>query len=256
MIKQKKRLGQVFLKNHIVILDILRFADIKEKDNVLEIGPGKGALTKELIKRKTNLVVVEKDPEWAEYIKTKHNDNLTVYTDDIRDIYAEVINKFKKSFKIVANIPYYLTSFLIQLIVTNKKRPAICILMIQKEVALRITEKNNKSSLLSLLTQFYADVKYLKTVPKADFKPIPKVDSALIEIKPKKYNKDIEEIYIKIIKQGFIHKRKQLFKNLKQIIKEDKLKEIFIKLNIPLNIRAEELNSQEWIILSKEIKHL
>jgi len=245
MIKQKKRLGQVFLKNHIVILDILRIAEIKEKDNILEIGPGKGALTKELIKRKTNLIAVEKDPEWASYLKEKYQDGLTIYTDDIRDIYSQVISEFKKPFKIVANIPYYLTSFLIQLIVTNEKRPSICILMIQKEVALRITEKDNKSSLLSLLTQFYADVRYLKTVPKADFKPVPKVDSALIEIKPKKYNQDIEETYIKIVKQGFLHKRKQLFKNLKQIIKEGKLKEIFIKLNIPLNIRAEELNSQE-----------
>jgi len=116
--------------------------------------------------------------------------------------------------------------------------------MIQKEVAIRITERDKKSSLLSVITNFYADIKYLKTVPKADFKPIPKVDSALIEIIPKKYNKNIEENFLKIVKQGFLHKRKQLFKNLKQIIKEDNLKEIFSKLNIPLDIRAESLSTQ------------
>ena len=255
MIKQKKRLGQVFLKNHVVILDILRFADIQEKDNVLEIGPGKGALTKELLKRKTNLIVVEKDPEWANYLKEKYPE-LKIHIDDVRDIYSKVIKEFKKSFKLVANIPYYLTSFLIQLIVTNKERPKICILMIQKEVAIRITERDKKSSLLSVITNFYADIKYLKTVPKADFKPIPKVDSALIEIIPKKYNKNIEENFLKIVKQGFLHKRKQLFKNLKQIIKEDNLKEIFSKLNIPLDIRAESLSTQTWIEITKQAKLL
>ena len=255
MIKQKKRLGQVFLKNHVVILDILRFADIQEKDNVLEIGPGKGALTKELLKRKTNLIVVEKDPEWANYLKEKYPE-LKIHIDDVRDIYSKVIKEFKKSFKLVANIPYYLTSFLIQLIVTNKERPKVCILMIQKEVAIRITERDKKSSLLSVITNFYADIKYLKTVPKADFKPIPKVDSALIEIIPKKYNKNIEENFLKIVKQGFLHKRKQLFKNLKQIIKEDNLQEIFSNLNILLDIRAESLSTQTWIEITKQAKLL
>jgi 16S rRNA (adenine1518-N6/adenine1519-N6)-dimethyltransferase len=116
--------------------------------------------------------------------------------------------------------------------------------MIQKEVAIRITQRDNKASLLSVITNFYANIKYLKTVPKADFKPIPKVDSALIEITPKKYNKEIEDIFLKIVKQGFLHKRKQLFKNLKQIIKEDNLKETFDKLNIPFKVRAEELSTQ------------
>jgi len=257
MISANKTLGQHFLANKGIIEKIILAAGLTKEDVVLEIGPGLGALTFELSKRVKKVIAVEKDKKLAEVLKEKLAEqkinNVEVMVGDILKFLDSGFMLRVSNFKVVANIPYYLTSHLIRLLLELENKPENIILMIQKEVAQRICATDKKESLLSLSVKFYADPKILFYVSKGSFLPPPKIDSAVIEITPKKSPAPIEpDKFFAVVKAGFSAPKKMLISNLAKKFNIDKsqLAIIFRTIDISCEIRAGKLNLDQWLILA------
>ncbi|MGC8651450.1 MAG: 16S rRNA (adenine(1518)-N(6)/adenine(1519)-N(6))-dimethyltransferase RsmA, partial [Minisyncoccia bacterium] len=190
-LKPKKWLGQVFLKNKVFLSKIIKAGGISSKDVVLEVGPGKGVLTETLLQVGAKVLAIEKDPQLVKFLqeKFKNHKNLTIIGADIRDFLKNksFYTKYKiqnTEYKVVGNIPYYLTSHLLRLLLELEKKPQIIVLMIQKEVAQRIIAQPPKMNLLAVSIQFFAKPEIIAYVPKSAFWPQPKVDSAIIKLTP------------------------------------------------------------------------
>ena len=257
MIQANKTLGQDFLANKGIIEKIILAAELTKEDVVLEIGPGLGALTFELSKQAERVIAVEKDKKLAEVLKEKMTeqkiDNVEVIADDILKLFDLGFMFHVLCFKVVANIPYYLTSHLIRLLLELENKPENIILMIQKEVAQRICATDKKESLLSLSVKFYADPKILFYVSKGSFLPSPKIDSAVIEITTKKSPAPIEpDKFFAVVKAGFSAPKKMLISNLAKKFDIDKsqLAIIFRTIDISCEIRAGKLNLDQWLKLA------
>lgn len=246
-INPKRSLGQNFLIDQNILKKIIKESNVSKEDKVLEIGPGLGIITQEL-DQITNLIAVEKDTTFVKILNNSNLKNTTIIEADI----LEYIKKNSiKEFKIIANIPYYLTSFLIRNLLENENQPKEIYLIIQKEVAERICSK--KMNQLALSVQYYGKPKKLFNISKNSFWPIPKVESALIRIIPeRKYEKD-DVKFFKLMKAGFSSPRKKVINNLMSILKKEDLNHIFEKHNISLTARAESLSIQDWENLKKEI---
>ncbi len=260
----KKEFGQNFLVNKGVLKKIVDASSLKKDDVVLEVGPGLGVLTLELAKKVKKVIAVEKDKNMVrvlrEVLKRGGIENVEVLNEDILKLDFKKLKL--KEYKVVANIPYYLTSALIRKFLEFDNSPVggklkKMVLMIQKEVAQRICEKK-KMSLLSLSVQFYATPRLLFKVSKGSFFPSPKVDSAVVEIAPKKElslpKKDIEKFF-KLVKAGFSAPRKQLLGNLNKeiLLDKEKLKEIFKEMKINEKSRAEDLKEKDWVSLVRKL---
>ena len=250
MIKAKKSLGQNWLKNEQVVAEIVKAAKVGKKERVLEVGPGQGVLTSALLKAGARVVAVEKDDNLIEILHNKFaaeiaSGQLEIIHHDILDFDPIMINE---SYKLVANLPYYITGEFMKKFLTTKHQPSLMVLMLQKEVAERIARSNHrqggarKETVLSLSVKVYGEPKYIKTVSKGNFQPVPKVDSAILLISnlSKKFftkNKISEEEFFQIIKSGFGSKRKKLKNNLK--LTGETLKMYGDK-------RAEDLQLTDW----------
>lgn len=240
-----KRLGQNFLIDRKTIKKVVKIADLNPKDTVLEIGPGMGALTQELAK-KAKVLAVEKDYRLYEILKQRFKDIEIINQDILK------YNPKKKNYKIVANLPFYITAPVLRKFLEEKNQPKEMVLMIQKEVAQRICAQPPGMNILALSVQIYARPEIISYVSKKCFVPVPKVDSAIIRITPhKKYKAD--ERFFKLIKAGFSHPRKQLANNLAEGLKLDKKKIISLleKNNINPKARAESLGINNWLQLIK-----
>lgn len=303
--KPKKSLGQNFLKDAKVLAQIVSASNLSADDFVLEVGPGEGALSTELIKKAGGLIMIEKDERLAKKLAHKlqtsnykyqinskcqnykfQNKHLIISGDILEINLPELLeqNNFT-NYKVVANIPYYITSPIIRLFLETKFPPTEMILMVQREVAERICASAGKLSILALSVQYYATPELLFTVPRTAFFPAPEVDSAVIritknlptprlrqaskksvsseqEVKNKKkdpaYAKasaDEAKKFFRIVKAGFSAKRKTLLNNLatslqlEKSLVEEKLKNIGI---LP-NQRAQELSLEDWKKLVKLI---
>jgi len=261
MFKKKKSLGQNFLKSEKALNKIIEAGEVSEGDVVLEIGPGDGALTKKLLEKAGKVIAIEKDSRLIKILEE-------TFAKEIKEGKFELINKDildsdlvfleNKNYKLIANIPYYITGEIIQkfLSTSSNTQPQKIVLMVQKEVATRIVASDSKESILSMSVKVYGDPKYEMTVNKKYFSPSPKVDSAILSIsnisKDKFTENDIsEEDFFEILKEGFKHKRKRLFKNLN--IKESEIPKDLDKSD--KNIRAEELSLEDWMKLVKAIKY-
>lgn len=257
--RPSKRLGQNFLIDKNVLQKIITSSDIKPSDTILEVGPGIGTLTTELAKAAKKVIAVEKDKIMIEILKETLKDfhNIEIVNADILH-YAPQI----KNYKIIANIPYYLTSPLIRKFLEEKNPPSEIILMLQKEVAQRICAKPPKMSLLAISVQFYADAKIVSNVSKNCFWPSPKVDSAIIKITPKiSGHRESADLFFKIVKAGFSQPRKQLVNNLTTLktlngVKLDKYAatDWLLKNNLKPNQRAETLSVNDWVNLAKNFE--
>lgn len=255
-LKPNKLLGQNFLVDKNALAKIVSTAELSKNDTVLEIGPGLGALTEKIGERAGKVIAVEKDKQLARILKEKFgsNKNIEVVEGDI----LKVLGELKiENYKVVANIPYYLTSRLIRLLLESPQPPREIILTIQKEVAERICAKPPKMTLLSAAVQFYAQPKIMAHISKNAFWPKPKVDSAVIKITPaiSLKTKKQSEKFFKIIKAGFSAPRKQLLNNLSRGLKYErgKLEKIMALLKIDPKQRAETLSINNWLKLSKEL---
>jgi len=248
-------MGQNFLIDNNVLNKIIETADIKPSDIVLEIGPGLGTLTIELAKRAKRIIAVEKDKELCEILK---NILIAQNVVNVEIVHGDILQLQQlqqlQHYKIVANIPYYLTSPLIRKFLEADDKPSEIILMIQKEVAQRICALPPKMSLLAVSVQFYAKPEIISFVSKDNFYPIPKVDSAIIKIIPNVGHMishiDTEKFF-KIVKMGFSAKRKMLINNLSREFKiqNSKLKILFEQIGFDQKLRAENLTINDWINL-------
>jgi len=264
--KPKKSLGQNFLINPKVAERIALDADIFKKDVVLEIGPGKGYLTKYLIARAEKVIAVEKDRELFNFLQNKFSTqiksrHLVLAHDDVLKF------DIKQNYKIVANIPYNITGAILKKFLSEKNQPESMTLMIQKEVAERIIARDGKESLLSISVKAYGEPKILFKVSRGNFYPIPKVDSAIISIK--NISREIftkntidERVFWEMVRAGFAHKRKKLSSNLKKIYDPLLISPLAGGEKAPMtrgvgglkslgNKRAEELTLKDWIDLAK-----
>lgn len=259
--RPSKGLGQNFLIDKNVLEKIIAASDIKPSDFVLEVGPGLGTLTQELAKRAGQVVAVEKDKTMIKILKETLKDfnNVKVVEGDILKFNATNYSLPTTNYKLIANIPYYLTSPLIRKFLEGENQPEFMVLMLQKEVAQRICAKPGQMSLLAVSVQFYAEAKIISTVSKNCFWPSPKIDSAIIKITPRGQTSrptgglTSPDLFFRVVKAGFSQPRKQLAGNLSKILKIEK-KEVeswLLKNNIKPTQRAETLSIDDWKNLTK-----
>ncbi len=277
--RAKKSLGQNFLKSEPALREIVKAGEIKSDDVILEIGPGKGALTKKLLEKASVVIAVEKDYELFDFLKMKFEKEiaekkLVLLNEDILEFDPLLISPLsggeKTKYKIIANIPYNITGTILKKFLTAEHQPERMVLMVQHEVAKRITtpspsseRRGGKESLLSISVKAYGEPSMIMKVPARYFSPAPKVDSAVILIKNISRNrflpslikegvgggnsKDFEQKFWEIVKAGFAHKRKKLSGNLKM------LKNTNFDLGPELgNKRAEDLTLADWLLLAKK----
>jgi 16S rRNA (adenine1518-N6/adenine1519-N6)-dimethyltransferase len=252
--KAKKSLGQNFLKSVPALNKIVEAGEVTKDDVILEIGPGRGALTEKLLEKAKQVIAVEKDKELFQLLKTKFEKEIKTNTfilvcEDILDLDLENYKLLAKNYKLIANIPYNITGAILKKFLTEKSQPERMILMVQNEVAKRIVARDGKESILSISVKAYGDPKIIMKVPARYFSPSPKVDSAVIAIKniSRKIfieNKVNEEQFWEIVRTGFAHKRKKLSSNLKIYIGRSYVDALG-------NKRAEELTLKDWIDLIK-----
>jgi len=266
-IKPKKSLGQNFLRDKKVLQKIIEVSELNSEDFVIEIGPGEGVLTEQLAKYVKKIVAIEIDPVLSNLLsnKLRNKKNVEIIHADILKINLPEIIKNNvetprrgvstpSDYKLIANIPYYITSPIIRLFLEQPAQPQAFFLMIQKEVAQRIVAKKGRQSILSVSIQYYATAKIMFTVDKKAFFPVPKVDSAIIKIIPaKKFNKENDKNFFRIVKAGFSAKRKTLLNNLSSSLQLDKnsVEEKLKTLGISPIARAQELDIADWQKLVK-----
>lgn len=254
--KHKKKFGQNFLTNQDEILKkIMEVANVNSDETILEIGPGEGALTELLLEKAKKVVTIEIDRDLEKILRKKFEKN-PKYTLVMNDVLVTNIQQYiEKNTKVVANIPYYITSPIINKLIENREYIDEIYIMVQKEVAERICAKKGKErSTLTLAVEYFGEAEYLFTIPKEFFTPIPQVDSAFMSIKlhkDKKYENLLpEELFFKYVKAGFSNKRKNLLNNFSTLgFSKDKIREILSEVGIKESERAENLTIENFIDL-------
>ncbi len=255
-VKPSKHLGQNFLIDKNIINKIIKASKPLKNKVILEIGPGIGNLTKKLVKNGKRVIAVEKSEQMCTILKDLDLKNVKIINKDILKV--DLNKELPSKYKVIANIPYYLTSKLIRKLLESSNKPSQIILMIQEEVAERICNVKEKMNLLAISVWFYAkpEIKFL--VSKNSFFPQPKIDSAVIKITPKNnhYSRDFKKRFFKIVRAGFSHPRKQLINNLSQKLKREKkeIKEWLQNNNVSYKKRAEDLKLKDWEKLTKSFK--
>lgn len=256
-INAKKSLGQNFLKSEKVLLEIVKTADLKNTDIVIEVGPGKGALTKHLINVAKKVVAIEKDHRLISFLNDLFKEEISegkleIIEGSVLDYDLRNVCSKEKSYKVVANIPYYITGKIIPYFLASNYQPMEMTLLVQKEVAERIVAKKEKESILSLSVKSYGIPKQAFVVDKKNFSPVPKVDSAVIKISniSKKYfnnDHELEKEFFRLLRIGFSSKRKKLTNNLKPFFGDNqKTKDALTKCGINIDARPENVALGEW----------
>ncbi len=252
-LRPKDYLGQNFLVDEVALGKIVEAADLKSTDTVLEVGPGLGVLSSELAPRVGKLIAVEKDRSIIPILKKhlKRFDNAEIYQEDILRFHAA---KFiSGDYKVVANIPYYLTSKLLQHFLELESSPTLLVLMVQKEVGERVIAPAGELSILGISVQIYADAEIIHHVPKQSFWPVPKVDSVILKITPRNKYPEItdKKIFFRLIKLAFSGKRKQIHNTLTNGLKlpKDKIFQMLEKAGIEPTTRPQDVEIGDWIKL-------
>lgn len=255
-----KSLGQNFLVDKNFVDKIVAAADVSGK-NVIEIGPGIGTITYEMAKVAKKVVAIEIDDNLIPIIEENmaEFDNFDLIHEDIlkADLEKIVAEEFAgESFKVVSNLPYYITTPIIEKLVTSNLPCTDMTIMVQKEVADRMlaTEKDKEYSSLSVFVKYYADAKKVTNVPKSVFMPQPKIDSTVLKLNLRKYTDDVDEAKLfSLIHAGFNKRRKTILNSLSDAVEKEKLRLAFEKLGIKNNLRAENLSLDDFISLAKII---
>lgn len=264
-IKNNKSLGQHWLRDR-EILDAIAFsAEIEDGDFVLEIGPGLGTLTSSLLKfagKNGRILSVEFDENLAKKLPAQFpGKNLEIINADFLDF---DLSKLPKNYKVAANVPYYITSKIVEKLLTSENKPSVAALLVQKEVAERMAAKAGELSILAIASQIYAEVSLDILVPREFFTPPPKVDSQVVVLKSREHNlieifnsknncEVSEREFFRIVKAGFAAKRKKIAKSLSAnlAISKERTAKILEKCEIPPDLRAQDLNIEEWLKISK-----
>ena len=255
--KNRKSLGQHWLKDRDILLDISNFAATDGVDTVVEVGPGLGTLTSTLFKNFDKVIAIELDDQLAANLpKSFPGKNLDVHNHDILSLDLDTLN-LPENYVVAGNIPYYITSPIIQKFLHVSHRPAKIVLLIQEEVAERLAAEVGDYSVLGLSAQIYAKVTLGPVVGREFFTPPPKVDSQIVILEPLE-EPLASESTMALIKLGFIAPRKKLISNLAigTRLPKEQLRVIFSELNLDENLRPADLAISDWVMLEKNIhKH-
>jgi 16S rRNA (adenine1518-N6/adenine1519-N6)-dimethyltransferase len=233
--------------------------NITAGETVIEIGPGKGVLTKALLSTGAHVKAIEKDDRLIPILMEMFRDEISkgkleLVHGDILEMNEEKLSDLSgDSYKVIANIPYYITGMLIENFLSGKNKPTLMVLMVQKEVANRMIARDEKESILSLSVKVFGTPSLVMNVSRGNFFPIPNVDSAVIklsDIKNPFADKEAEKHFFKVVKSGFAQKRKKLISNLESVAPKEELKKTFETLKLDENVRAEDLDLETWLKLA------
>lgn len=264
----KKSLGQNFLRSPKALKDIVDAADLQPKDLVLEIGPGEGTLTAALLEKDSTVrvIAIEKDDRLIPILNEKFEveikeGRLTLVHGDILELplHSKVLSDLglkDKKFKVVANIPYYITGAILPMLLSEKIQPSKAVVLVQKEVAERVVARDGKESILSVSVKAYGKTSIAARVPRGAFVPAPNVDSAVLVIDgiSKNFFKKISENdFFKVVKTGFAHKRKLLGTNLDSMGYKTARQALTEMGKDPLRVRSEELTLDDWKMLTEKV---
>ena len=251
----KKSLGQHWLKDPDILADIAEAAELTGDDVVLEIGPGLGTLTSRLLARANSVTAVEFDADLARKLPGQFpGKKLTVVNQDILQF---DLNQLPKNYKVVANVPYYITSKIVEKLMTAENKPSIAVLLVQKEVSERIAAEAGNMSVLSVSVQIFAEAELDIEVPRQFFTPPPKVDSQVVVLRIRDnplITSEDQRDFFRIVKAGFSAKRKKLRSSLSGGLGIDKsvAEELLKNAGISPDVRAEDLSIEDWKRLLKE----
>ena len=251
----KKSLGQHWLKDPEILADIAEAAELTCDDVVLEIGPGLGALTSRLLARANSVTAVEFDTDLARKLPGQFpGKKLTVVNQDILQF---DLNQLPKNYKVVANVPYYITSKIVEKLMTAENKPSVAVLLVQKEVAERIAAEAGNMSILSVSVQIFAEAELDIEVPRQFFTPPPKVDSQVVVLRTRNnplITPEDQRDFFRIVKAGFSAKRKKLRSSLSGGLGIDKsaVEELLKNAGISPDARAEDLAIEDWKRLLKK----
>lgn len=252
----KKSLGQHWLTDPATLEEIADLAELTANDTVLEIGPGAGTLTKLLTEQAGQVVAVEFDQKLAGELQSRvPASNLTVVSQDILQF---DLTSLPPDYKVVANIPYYLTSKLLRVLAESPNSPAVIILLIQKEVAERVAALPGDMSMLSVSVQLYYEAHLEVVVPALLFTPPPKVDSQVIKLvrRPVPLFKNLDtQSFFRVVKAGFAARRKTLLNSLAGGLRTDKatVEAALNDAGISSAVRPQELSLEQWYQLAQSI---
>ncbi|PID52260.1 MAG: ribosomal RNA small subunit methyltransferase A [Candidatus Moraniibacteriota bacterium] len=260
--EHKKSLGQNFLKNDVIIDRIVSDSDVNNDDVVIEIGSGQGVLTEKLAQKAKKVIAIELDNRLIPFLihRFEKYENVEIVHGDIlhMNMPALLAEHGVSRYCVVANIPYYITAPIIRLFLESTTQPEKIVLMVQKEVAERITATAGEMSLLAVSAQYYAECTYLFTVPRTEFDPVPDVDSAVIALRVKKHTATSEyaKQFFRVVKIGFSAKRKTLLNNLANGLQRNKddIEMVLEKCSFSANVRAQELSLDQWKNLEKLLR--
>lgn len=253
-LRANKKLGQNFLINESIIYDIVKKANVTKEDVVIEIGPGLGSLTKELINNAKKVIAIELDPNMIDILKSRFGifDNFEVIYGDVLKIDLEELIKGYDSVKVVANLPYYITTPIIMKLLEDKLKIKSITVMVQKEVGERIcaTHKDKEYGAITVSVQYYSEPQIIIDVPKENFLPAPEVDSCVIRLdmreKPSVSLKD-EKLFFRLVKGAFTQRRKTINNSLTCSGKsKEEIMAALNKLGIDSKLRAENLSIQQY----------
>jgi len=257
VVAPRKSLGQHWLHDENILEQIVESGDIKPGDTVLEIGPGLGTLTVKLLAKANKVIAVEIDESLATKLaQTLTQDNLEIIN---QDILGFDLDSLPKGYKVVANIPYYITSKIVKFLMSAQNRPDVVVLLTQKEVAERIAAKPGKMSILAVSTQIFAEPDLGVVVLPEMFTPPPKVDSQVVILhtrsKPLMSDENMKAFF-RVVKAGFSAKRKKLRTSLAGGLRMSKpeAERLLEAANIDPNARAETLSMSDWTRLSQIVE--
>lgn len=257
--KKRKKYGQHFLKDERVAEKIVSFANIRRNEVVLEIGPGKGILTSILCKCARKVIAIEIDNKLVRYLERRFSDktqNLNLIHEDFLKYDLSI---FSERIKIIGNLPYSIGTRIIMHLINYREKFSEMLFMLQKEVAERLVASPGTKDYgsLSIFIQLHFSVEIVMSIPPKSFSPPPKVFSALVKIKPKKQlfeQSDSPELFYKIVKIAFSHRRKKLRNNLKALsLLDHDLKKISLETGINFDTRGEMLSIKEYLRLTRSI---
>lgn len=252
-----KSLGQHWLQDQLVLEQIASHGNLEANDTILEIGPGLGTLTQVLAEQAGKVVAVEFDRELAMALQKQHIKKTEIIAADFLHFDLSVL---PAGYKVVANVPYYITSKIIERLLTDKNTPSLSVLLVQKEVAQRLAAVGGKHSILSISAQLFCDVRLGEVVPATMFIPPPKVDSQVVVLKPHSeplFENFDEKLFFRVVKAGFSEKRKKLMSSLAGGlgIEKEAAKVVLESAGIDPNQRAENISIAEWWTLTQKVSH-
>lgn len=250
-----KSLGQHWLRDRTILAAIADAAELTPSDTVLEIGPGLGTLTSEILRQTDKVIAVEYDGELARKLPGQFpGKDLTVINEDILTF---DLDSLPADYKVVANVPYYITSKIIERLMTAHNKPSIAVLLVQKEVAERIAARPGDMSILAVSAQLYAEASLGALVPRRFFTPPPKVDSQVIVLRTRTtplVPAEDERALFRVVKAGFRAKRKKLRSSISAglAITKPAAEELLRHANIDPELRAEDLSIDDWLRLARD----